>query len=549
MRVALTTFNASYIHRNLALRWLYVVRPPKVETTIFEFVIKDDPESCAKNILEYQPDVVAISVYIWNGTIVKEFVRLLKMMNPTIRIILGGPEVSFSAASYLTDDVEAIMRGEGEQTFWPYVTTGQLTDGLYRHDYQSPKAYPLTDLTYLEQFEDPYFLPFDQPTMINHYLYLETSRGCPYSCSYCLASTDHSNRTFSLPYLIKVLSKLKEFGPKQVKFLDRTFNAASQRVEKINEVLLDLPADISFQFEVVAEQLDEKIVQQWCGDPNPGRWRLEAGIQSFEPQALKAVSRIQNSSLLTERIKRLVAGGLTVHADLIAGLPYQNLSSFAKTYCQAMQLNTAELQVGTLKLLAGTVMNQQKQNYGIVHQAQPPYEIISNNWLSASDLQQVRWVALATERLYNRKMMRRLIEYLAVNESRLFERMADWGQKMAALPHPYQPWQVFKTIRPSLENQTEIGLMEMDYFALFRRRPPRYEPYPGGKDEKSATVSALIDQGIISEADRRHAMVATGWFENQLVTQILIYHDDRYYPQRYFIDAQYRYVGREDLND
>ena len=547
MKTALVTFNASYIHRNLALRWLYVCRPADETVRIMEFVTKDDVDKCAAAVAAYQPDAVGISVYIWNGTIVKDFIRRLKTRCPGLRIILGGPEVSFRWQDYLDDSVEAVIRGEGEATFWPYLVDRQPVAGLASHDYVDPDPYPKTDLAWLEEKENPYFLPFDLADMKSHYLYIETSRGCPYGCTYCLASTDHSNRQFSLPYLNKVLQQLHIYQPKQVKFLDRTFNADEKRAVQISHLLLALPKSISFQFEVVAENLPARVVDLWVDDKPAGRWRLEAGIQSFNDEALEAVGRYQNSRRLKSSITFLVSRGLTVHGDLIAGLPYQTRASFSQTYRQALQLNMAELQVGILKLLAGTILDRTKDDYGITAQTQPPYAIIANRWMSRHDIDDVYRTALATQRLYNNGWCRRFIGYLLTTGDDIFERMTAYGYQLEALGHPYQIHQVFQLIRQSTDDPAAIGMLAMDYFSLFTRRPVRYEPFDLDRTAKNQYFTQLVSQGAVSEDRRRFSMVAAGWYNNKKAIQILIYDSDQHKPQRFLVGLTGRLLMKENL--
>jgi len=549
MRTALVTFNASYIHRCLALRWLYVCRPAGEQAQVFEFVVKDDLDDCARRIIDYHPAVVAMAVYIWNGLLVAPLARRLRALDPDVRIVLGGPEAGFRWPDYLGPDVQAVIRGEGEQTFWPYVLTGEHVAGLASHGYVSPTAYPLTDLSWLQRRPDPYFLDFDAADMDRHYMYIETSRGCPAHCTYCLASQDNSCRTFSLDYLQGIFDRLARHRVKQVKFLDRTFNMEPDRSLAIAGMLSRLPTDMSFQFEVLADSLEPRLMDMLAADANPGRWRLEVGIQSFDPAALAAVGRRQDLQRLCANVRRLTAAGVVIHGDLIAGLPRQDAASFAETYQQALALGMDELQLGILKLLPGTPLDRQRTDWGIVSRPEPPYAIVSSRWMDAEDVRRASLAALATERLYNRGWCRGLISWQAAQDRPMFDIMVSYGRLLEGLPRPYQPWQLFGLLRRQLADGEAAGRLSMDYYRLFRRRPPRYEPLALTRPQMSRLVSAVIAQGTLAEAQRRDVLVAAGWYQDRAAWQLLLYGDGTRHPVRLLTDRQGRLLAREECDE
>ena len=180
MKVVLTTLNAKYIHKNLALRWIYVSRPPEIQTELLEFVIRDDLQRITDQIAALQPDLIGLSVYIWNAEQTKRWIRLLQQALPQVRILIGGPEPTYDPQPWLQLGIEAVLRGEGERTFWEAVLRKPEVDGLICNDYVSPVSYARTDLAWLETLPSPYWLQMDRPSMAHRYLYLETSRGCPY---------------------------------------------------------------------------------------------------------------------------------------------------------------------------------------------------------------------------------------------------------------------------------------------------------------------------------------------------------------------------------
>ena len=227
--------------------------------------------------------------------------------------------MSYGYEDYLTEDVDGILLNEGEISFWQYVNNEENIQGLITHDYKNTNSIK-TDIAYLETLESPYLLEFDLEDMDKRYLYVETSRGCPYKCKYCMASLDNKIREFSLEYLFDLFDKLEKTTVNQIKFLDRTFNANKKRSLSIAKRLIDFKDDVSFQFEVMADTLSEELMELVCSNKVKDKFRFEVGIQSFNKETLKA-NRYQNTERMINNLNRLVENKAIVHADLIAGLP------------------------------------------------------------------------------------------------------------------------------------------------------------------------------------------------------------------------------------
>ncbi len=546
MRVLLTTLNAKYIHKNLALRWIYVARDKQHETKIREFVIKDSLVKITKEIVEYHPDVIGFSTYIWNGPQTKQLASLVKKQLPDCRIVLGGPEVSYQYEDYLTEDVDAIQLGEGEQTFWQYVNRQENIMGLITHSYRNTLL-PKTDIAYLETLESPYLLEMDKDDMDKRYLYVETSRGCPYRCKYCLASLDNKIRTFSLEYLFDLFDKLEKTNVKQIKFLDRTFNADKARSMKIAQRLLQFRADASFQFEIMADTLDDALVELIVKNPVKSRFRFEVGIQSFNKTTLKEVHRYQNLEKLTKNLNTLIANDTIVHADLIAGLPYEDLASFKETYSHLFGLKTEEMQVGILKLLKGSVLREEMERYNIKADENTPYQIISNDWVCSNDIKQVEYVALATERLWNRGIIPKTLWYVYNQGIPMFDFMCEIGEKLDQLPRPYQSHDMFKIVYQILPDATSKLLLLNEYYCLFKQRPVRITEDLLDKKQKSTIFSVLSDENILTRNDVRYAFIDFGLFESKKCYQVLIYNSDQRYPTRYYVSLNLKYLGKENV--
>lgn len=545
MKVALTTLNCKYIHRNLALRWLYVTRT--TEAKIFEFTIKDSLERCTKDLVAYQPDVIGISTYIWNGEFIEEWTKLIKKQLPQCRIVLGGPEVSYESERFLFSTVDAILRGEGERTFWQYVQGEKEIEGLLTHDYCSPIPYSKVPINYIEKFASPYLLEEDKKDMGNRYLYVETSRGCPYQCAYCLASLDNRIRFFSLEYLFNLFDELKISGVKQVKFLDRTFNASKERSLAIANKLLTMPDSMSFQFEIMADTLSEELLDLICNNPVKSRFRFEVGIQSFNMKTLHAVGRHQDLDKLSTNIKRLRKNQTIIHADLIAGLPYEDINSFKDTYRQLFDLNVNEMQVGILKMLKGSRLSENNE-FEIVSDDQPPYQIISNPWMSKSDIVAVEHVALATEKLWNRNRCKSTLWYLYQQGIPMFDFMQKCGEKIDSLKKPYQSKELFEIVLNELNEEYTISLFLYDYYKNFKQRPKRLTEDTLTKKEKGILFNVLVNEGLFSDCDLHYSMIDKAVYKNQLCYQILMYYEEKKLPKRYFVSKDLIYLGMEDCN-
>lgn len=547
MKVLLTTLNSKYIHKNLAIRWLYVARDKKHQTSFLEYTINDNFDKIASDIASMGNDIVGFSCYIFNISETLEVIKKLKKMQPNVKIALGGPEVSYQYEDYLIDEVDAILLGEGEESFWQYVNEETNIKGLITHNYADTTIRKV-DIAYLETLECPYFLAQDLDQMDKHYLYIEASRGCPYQCGYCLASLDNRIRTFSLEYLFNIFDKLENIKVKQVKFLDRTFNADKDRAYQIAQRLIKHKGDYSFQFEIMADNLSDDLIELINNNPNKDKLRFEVGIQSFNEKSLKEMGRFCNTEKLERNVKSLMAHHAIIHGDLIAGLPYEDLASFKHTYQRLFSLKVDEMQIGILKLLRGSKLRLNKEKYNIVFHQQPPYQIISNNWISEQDIEKVEYVALATERLYNRNLCRKTILHLYQNGQMMFDLMQIIGKEIAQLERPYQPHQIFKIVSDHIDEKSKLILLN-EYYYLFKQRPVRFIACDLQKGDKAKIFEPLITSEILTNNDIRYAYFDYGYYKGQKVYQVLIYNSDQKYPNRYFISLDYYYLDKEDLNE
>lgn len=471
MKVALTSLNVKYIHKNLALRWLYVSKPKAIEARIIEGTVQN-VESCLNELLEYDPDVVGLSCFIFNVDVTRELILKLKEHKPQIRILLGGPEATYNDERFWDLPIEGILKGEAEFSFWEAVETGSSL-GLQTHPTQIIQ--PLkTDLSRLETLESPYFLQCDEKDRLKRYLYVETSRGCPYGCSYCMASLDRKVRRFSMPYLERFFETLKNHPVQQVKFLDRSFNLESNRALELAKLCVDIPKPTTFHVELVGDQLDEDLLNFFI--QHVDRFRMEIGVQSFYPKTLEAVGRPCNLDRLKRTIRRLSEVNAHQHTDLIAGLPYEDLSQFKDSVAQMLELKPLEIQCGILKLLKGTHLYDQIESYQYAFSDQAPYTVMSNAWMNEQDIKRVEACALGIEKCYNsgrlRKPLQSLCEKNLKDSFEIFERC---GYAIQSIKHPYTLKTFYRELSSVLSefDAQANDWIQMAYYAQERLRPTR----------------------------------------------------------------------------
>lgn len=547
MKILLTTLNAKYIHKNLALRWIYQARPQTQQHVILkEYTIKDDIPSIKKDILQQEYDIICFSVYIWNIEYIKELIQALKQSQPSVKILVGGPEVSYESEDLLECGVDAISIGEGEQSVWEYIQmleqnrsyeiSGICTRQHPNHDKR------ITPLSYLEQLDDPYFMEADASDMDKRYLYLETSRGCPYGCEYCLSSCDRNVRLFSLPYVMKLLEKLKYSSVTQVKLLDRTFNSAPKRALTIARYMNEHCRKQSFQLEVVAEALSEDLLQFFEHEADSKRFRLEIGVQSFHEPTLKSVGRIQNNKRLREVIARLKKANITMHVDLIAGLPYEDKATFRQSFDQLFALAADECQLGLLKLLKGTRLKQKADQYGFVFEAHAPYTIQETSWLTKAELQDIASCAQAVEKYWNSGKCRYTVnELLSLGyQNSAFQLFEALGKEYRKLKHPYAPQQLFQAFMqamPEIDQLYLAAMLNIDYYRNVKQRPAHFHSYKLNHELRSQLKEAAKQYGISAYSLDHYSMMGYGWIDHTLGYQLIIFDRLQQETKRYWCDT------------
>lgn len=436
MKVLLVGVNAKYIHSNPAIYGLkaYAKEYGK-EVEIAEYTINHRLEAILSDLYERQADVIAISCYIWNINMVYDILTELPKILPEAQLWLGGPEVSFHSQEILKKypQLKGIMIGEGEATFLELLhyykeqdrtlesIKGLMLAGGYTGD---------RDLTPLEELP---FLYENLDGFQNRIIYYESSRGCPFRCSYCLSSIDKKVRLRPLNLVKKELQFFIDRNVPQVKFIDRTFNCNHEHAKGIWEYILEHDNGVTnFHFEIAADLLtDDEIVL--LSRMRPGLVQLEIGVQSTNPETLQAINRVTDMSHLKDVVDRIrAAGNIHQHLDLIAGLPYEDYESFAKSFDDVYAMRPQQLQLGFLKVLKGSPMEEQADAYGVQYLSKSPYEVISSNWLPYKDVLRLKRIEEMVEIYYNSNQFMHILEVmLPVFQSpfSLFEKLAEFYEE------------------------------------------------------------------------------------------------------------------------
>jgi len=383
--IVLTTLNAKYIHAAFGLRYLLAnLGPLKPSACLLEFDINQRPTDIVEILLARNPKIIGFGIYIWNGAPATEVVATIKRLRPDITIILGGPEVSYEAETQpIVQLADYVITGEADLKF------AELCRQVLSGEKPAAKIIP-AELPNFDQLALPYDL-YNEQDVANRIIYVEASRGCPFSCEFCLSSLDIPVRQVPLPRLLDALQSLLERGVKHFKFVDRTFNLNLTISKAILEFFLERyqPGHF-FHFEMVPDRLPDQLREVIAKFP-PGALQFEVGIQTFNEEVGQLIKRRQNYARLEENLRFLRnQTGVHIHADLIAGLPGESLESFAAGFDRLVALSPQEIQVGILKRLRGTPIVRHEADWQMVYNLHPPYEILQNRLLDFATLQNLR---------------------------------------------------------------------------------------------------------------------------------------------------------------
>ena len=421
MKILLAACNAKYIHSNLAVYDLQAYASDYADHIVLkEYTINQQKDDIMRDIYLEHPDVVCVSCYIWNLSFVKELMADLIKILPGADFWAGGPEVSYDAEKFLTENSEfkGVMVGEGEETF------KELAGHYVEKNPQNLKD--MTGICYRDgdqiihngwrQIMDLSSIPFiykDLSEFKNRIIYYESSRGCPFSCSYCLSSIDKKLRFRDTETVKKELQFFIDNKVPQVKFVDRTFNCKHDHAMAIWKYINEHDNGVTnFHFEISADLLREEELQE-MSTMRPGLIQLEIGVQSTNPDTIKAIHRTMDFEKLKGIVDRIHSfGNIHQHLDLIAGLPYEDYDSFRHSFNDVYALKPQQLQLGFLKVLKGSHMMEMCREYGIVYKTQEPYEVLSTKWLDYDHVLKLKTVENMVEVYYNSGQFQNTLEYL-----------------------------------------------------------------------------------------------------------------------------------------
>lgn len=411
MKILLTAMNAKYIHSNLAVYSLKAYAKAFAEHIVIgEYTINNRADYILEQIYKQKPDVLCISCYIWNISYVEEIIREFHKLCPNVPIWLGGPEVSYEVEAFMEahPEVTGIMMGEGERTFYTlcdYYVNGngslQNLSGIAYRDSEAGALHVIAPEMPMNMSDIP-FCYEEIGDFKNRIIYYESSRGCPFSCSYCLSSVDKKLRFRDLELVKKELAFFIEKEVPQVKFVDRTFNCDHKHAMAIWQFIKEHDNGITnFHFEVSADLINEAELEL-ISSMRPGLIQLEIGVQSTNDATITEIRRTMNLERLKEIVKRVqAAGNIHEHLDLIAGLPYEDYATFAKSFDEIYELKPNQLQLGFLKVLKGSYMYEHAAEYEMVYHGVAPYEVMKTKWLSYEEVLKIKQVEEMLEVYYN----------------------------------------------------------------------------------------------------------------------------------------------------
>lgn len=503
-KILLVAINAKYIHSNLAVycldayarKYSEAVKDGRVSVIYREFTINQQIDEILEEIYREKPDVIGFSCYIWNISYVMTLIKELKVLLPNTDIWLGGPEVSYNREEILQEhpEITGVMCGEGERVFASLCDYyGNDTEGEF--DSTPPQPIDLSSLPFIyadeaETEQGTELVPNALFQSLRHkILYYETSRGCPFSCSYCLSSLDKAVRFRSIDKVLKEIQFFLDHQVSQVKFVDRTFNCNKSHATAIWKYIAQHDNGITnFHFEIGADLLGEEELEI-LKNMRPGLVQLEIGVQSTNDITIKEVSRKMDLVRLKEVVQKLRGfQNINLHLDLIAGLPYEDFESFKHSFNEIYALYSDQLQLGFLKVLKGSAIAEKSEKYGIVYRSYPPYEVLYTDWLSFDEILKLKQVEDMVEQYYNSEQFTCSLRYLLTyfdTPFAMFEKLGKYyevhfekNKKHARIDRYRILLQFFRDFfaeRPELHTEEQI-LRELMTFDVYLRENMKTRP-------------------------------------------------------------------------
>ncbi|WP_417183390.1 B12-binding domain-containing radical SAM protein [Blautia sp.] len=478
MKILLAACNAKYIHSNLAVYDLKAYSSDyDKEVFLREYTINQPKDEILKDIYGSGADVVCFSCYIWNISFVRELIRDLAKILPETAFWAGGPEVSYDAEKFLTEmpEVTGVLVGEGEKTFHDLLeyyidgkgSLGEIRGIAYR-DGEEIRHNGWRELMNLSEIP---FVYQHLEEFENRIIYYESSRGCPFSCSYCLSSIDKKLRFRDLELVKKELQFFLDHKVPQVKFVDRTFNCKHEHAMAIWKYILEHDNGVTnFHFEVSADLLrDEEM--DLMAKMRPGLIQLEIGVQSTNQETIRAIHRHMDLDKLERCVDRVHSfRNIHQHLDLIAGLPYEDYDTFHRSFNDVYQMKPDQLQLGFLKVLKGSLMKEEAEKYGIVHKEKEPYEVLSTKWLPYGDVLKLKAVESMVEVYYNSGQFQHTLEYLvplAKDAFTFYESLGTFYEKKGYSEISHSRMRRYEILLEYLQEETDVSVEKASQKMLY----------------------------------------------------------------------------------
>lgn len=503
MKLLLAAVNAKYIHSNLAVYSMKAYcRAFADHIELAEYTINQQEDEILKDLYRKKPEILCFSCYIWNISFIKELIRNVKKILPDTVIWAGGPEVSYDAEQFLEEmpEVFGVMCGEGEETFREltqyYVNLERNTekgtelekiDGIvFRKGKEIQKTAPRAILDM-----DTLVFPYQDMELFHHrIIYYESSRGCPFSCSYCLSSIDKKLRFRSTKLVKQELQFFLDNQVPQVKFVDRTFNCKKEHALEIWRYIQEHDNQVTnFHFEIAADLLTEEEIAL-IHTMRPGLIQLEIGVQSTNEDTIREIRRKTSFEKISQKVRQMQAGkNVHQHLDLIAGLPLEGYDSFRKSFDDVYGLRPQQLQLGFLKVLKGSYMYEKREEYGCVYKQREPYEVLSTNWLSYGEICRLKGIEDMVEVYYNSGQFTRTIEALEKEFSdafAMYEALADFYEKKGYFGISHTRIRRYEILLEFLEEQGKEDLAyfrERMVFDLYARENLKTRPVWAGEQK------------------------------------------------------------------
>lgn len=471
-KIVLTAINSQYVHLNVAVRYLkkYVEKNSDIKLDIYETNINNQLMNIIKDLFEKQPDMIIFSTYIWNKEYVFSITKELKKILPDVKIALGGPEVSYEWDKIMAEnqEIDYIFTGEGEKVLLNFFTkdiSAEVKGVVYREgdNLKYNGIEPLIENLDIIPF------PYDDEELQDRtkIFYYESSRGCPFNCSYCMSSIDKSVRYYSIDRTKEDLKRFIDSPIKLLKFVDRTFNLSKEKYMAIWRFLLENYREgITFHFEINANIFDDETLDFLETVPK-GYFQFEIGVQTIDAQAMKSIGRINKLEKLEHNIRR-ISRNIHLHLDLIAGLPYETYDKFRESFDYVHRLKPEMIQLGFLKLLKGTKMYDEREKYGYKYFSKPPYEVFSNEFISFAEMVKLKNLEKVLDFYYNSEKFPESVQWIIENHYEsafsFYEDVAEYFDKRGYLKVSHKESTLFTLL---YEFYLDKGLKEREIFVEY----------------------------------------------------------------------------------